>query len=64
MPEDEFVSGGTLTKAAQDRIVTDLRQILDRLDSLELWVAGAYLSSAIDSIQKEDVASQVPRKGS
>lgn len=64
MPEDEFVSEGTLTKAAQDRIVTDLRQILDRLDSLELWVAGAHLSSAIDSIQKEGVVRQAPRNGS
>ena len=64
MSEDEFLSDGTLTKAAQDRIVTDLRQILDRLDSLELWVAGAHLSSAIDLIEKEGVVSEPRRRGS
>jgi hypothetical protein len=64
MPEDEFVFEGTLTKAVQDRIVTDLRHILDRLDGLELWVAGAHVSSAIDSIQKQSAVGQAPRKGS
>ena len=58
--EDECVPEGTLTEAVRDRIVSDLMCILGRLDALELWRAGAHLSSAIDSIQNEGVVDQAP----
>jgi hypothetical protein len=60
MTGDECLFEGALTKAMRDRIVSDLRQILGRLDTLELWLAGAHLSSAIDYIQKEGVVDQAP----
>lgn len=62
IPEDECTAEGPLTKAMRDRLVSDLVRILGRLDALELWPAGAHLSSAIDSIQKEGVVDQAPPK--
>lgn len=58
MPEGECVFESALTEAVRDRIVSDLMAILSRLDALELWQAGAHLSSAIDSIQNEVVVEQ------
>lgn len=59
-PEGECVFEGALTKAMRDRIVDDLLRILGQLDSLELWMAGAHVSSAIDLVQNESVVIQMP----
>ena len=55
IPEDECAFEGALTKPVRDQIVSDLSGILDLLDGLGLWLAGAHLSSAIDAIQKVSV---------
>jgi hypothetical protein len=52
--------GNTSTNVAQDQIINDLRQILDRVDALHLGLAGIHLSAAIDAIQKAGVERQAP----
>jgi hypothetical protein len=63
VPVDDSTTEDAVTKEARDRIVGELRGILDRLDSLELWLAGAHLSSAIDSIEEAGAADQAPAEG-
>lgn len=58
IPEDACLFEGALTKSVRDQTVNDLMRILERLDALELWRAGAHLSSAIESIQNEAVVDR------
>ncbi len=48
-----------LTSEVREQIVDDLTRTLERLDGLKLWLAGAYVASAIDSIQNEAVVDDV-----
>jgi hypothetical protein len=62
-PGGDSTTQDLMTKEVRDRIVGELRGILDRLDGLELWLAGAHLSSAIDSIEEAGAADQAPSNG-
>lgn len=55
---DRSCFGETLTTDLQKQIVGELKQILNRLDVLELWLPGIHLSSAIDAVQKAVPADQ------
>lgn len=59
LPEDEDGLEVALTKAVRDQMVRDLVGVLGRLDALELWQAGAHLSSAIETIQDEAVVDDL-----
>ncbi len=59
IPSGDAVGENPLTYPTQAEILGDLKRILDRLDELELFMAGAYVASAIDAIEKSDALDQV-----
>jgi hypothetical protein len=58
--DEELLFEDVSAKVFQDRVISDLRRILDQLDRHQLWLAGIHLSSAIDAIQREPVVGRLP----
>lgn len=58
--DEERLFEDAAAKDSQDRVISDLRRILDQLDRHQLWLASAHLASAIDAIQRESVVDRLP----
>ncbi len=52
---DGSMNRHALGKVEQDRLVSDLKQLLKRVDALGLGMAGIHLSTAIDAIRTASV---------